>query len=633
MTPRGRGSTRTGQPSRLPAAQYDVSAVVEDGRDGLVMEFCGEDDRTRRLAVHRLPLPGWHRFLADALAVRVGPAGGRRTHASVTAVWEVTGRLMRFLQTLTAPPSDPSALTTAHLDAFRRRREASAGEWLAWRDIREVGALLRAGNGRAVVSADVLDYTAVKIRRFGSPRPGYSDHELRKLVTAARADVANIRDRIRATEHLVQRYRTQTHAPGLREREHAALLASLATTGEVPFLLAPNRLTLAQRRTLAGEVFLTMPDLVPLLVLLVAVTGRNVETIKELPSEHRILEDRAVEVRVLKRRRGRRRWFETATWEIGPPDRQLHTPGGLYLLVHELSSRSRDFTGSGSLWASWRNGHRAHVSGAAEHFDPFGASLDAHLDTAGWIAGHGLTADPPPAADHDDTDPTQAATAPLRLDFNRLKTSIEVRRTRELGGHLPSAVRTNTIPVLFGNYLRGDPTVVEWAQEVIGEALADAEQSALAAHHHALQAAGGALQIIPGPVDTDRLEQAGLPVQTAQQTASGELDTAWSACADHDQHPATGRPCRASFLDCFQCGNCLITRDHLPRLLGLLDALDARRHDLGESDWWARYGMAWAAIRHDILAKFSPAEIEHARSNKPTDALLDLVETPWGQHP
>jgi hypothetical protein len=39
--------------------------------------------------------------------------------------------------------------------------------------------------------------------------------------------------------------------------------------------------------------------------------------------------------------------------------------------------------------------------------------------------------------------------------------------------------------------------------------------------------------------------------------------------------------------------------------------------------------MTWAAIRRDILTKFSPAEIEHATANKPADALLDLVEPPW----
>ena len=29
------------------------------------------------------------------------------------------------------------------------------------------------------------------------------------------------------------------------------------------------------------------------------------------------------------------------TWEIGPTTRQLHTPGGVYLLMHELMRRSR----------------------------------------------------------------------------------------------------------------------------------------------------------------------------------------------------------------------------------------------------------------------------------------------------
>ncbi len=84
-----------------------------------------------------------------------------------------------------------------------------------------------------------------------------------------------------------------------------------------------------------------------------------------------------------------------------------------------------------------------------------------------------------------------------------------------------------------------------------------------------------------------------------------------------------------SFLDCFHCGNCLITREHLPRLLGLLDALDQRRREIGEDAWWRRYRAAWAAIRHDILARFTPAELQQARAGKPHDALLDLVENPW----
>jgi hypothetical protein len=383
-----------------------------------------------------------------------------------------------------------------------------------------------------------------------------------------------------------------------------------------------------ERIELAGNLFLTLDDMLALLVLFVAVTGRNVETIKELPIEHTVLEDRAVQLQVLKRRRGPRRWWQGVTWEIGPADRELHTPGGLYLLVLRLTARSRAFSGSPMLWSVWRNGHRVDATGADEHYNMFGHRLHAGLLPERWAARHGLTTDPPQTAG--DGPPPQPA--PLPVGFKRLRTSIEVRRTRQAGGHLPTAARSNTIPVLFRNYLRGDATVAAWAQEVVAEALVDAEQSALAAHQRVLDSAGGSLRVLTGEADTQQLHGAGVPADTAQRAGRGELDTAWASCLDHDAHPATGKPCRASFLDCFHCGNCLITRAHLPRLLALLDALAERRQQLGEDDWRRRYGPTWAAIRHDVLTKFSRAELDKAASVKPSDALLDLVEPPW-QHP
>lgn len=163
------------------------------------------------------------------------------------------------------------------------------------------------------------------------------------------------------------------------------------------------------------------------------------------------------------------------------------------------------------------------------------------------------------------------------------------------------------------------------------EALVDAEQSALAAHRRALEQAGGSLHVItatPGSTDT---ETPTVDDPTAGPASGSRGDTAWTECVDHDRHPASGKTCRASFLDCFHCGNCLVSAKHLPRLLALLDALSARRQLLSEPDWWQRYGPVWAAIRHDILPKFTPAEIDMATAAKPNDALLDLVESPWQQ--
>lgn len=42
--------------------------------------------------------------------------------------------------------------------------------------------------------------------------------------------------------------------------------------------------------------------------------------------------------------------------------------------------------------------------------------------------------------------------------------------------------------------------------------------------------------------------------------------------------------------------------------------------------WWQRYGPAWAAIRHDILPEFTPAELQAAAAARPADSLLDLAE-------
>ncbi|MDN5916467.1 MAG: hypothetical protein L0I76_15430 [Pseudonocardia sp.] len=169
------------------------------------------------------------------------------------------------------------------------------------------------------------------------------------------------------------------------------------------------------------------------------------------------------------------------------------------------------------------------------------------------------------------------------------------------------------------------------ARDVLDDALRDAEQAALDAHQHALAVAGRQLQIHPAGTTPQALTQSGIDPDTAAQAAAGALDTAWSACTDHAAHPATGRPCRESFLACFHCGNCLITRAHLPRLMALLDALASRREQMSQPDWWARYGPTWAAIRHDVLSKFSPAERDTAAAQKPDDALLDLVENPWEQ--
>ena len=135
--------------------------------------------------------------------------------------------------------------------------------------------------------------------------------------------------------------------------------------------------------------------------------------------------------------------------------------------------------------------------------------------------------------------------------------------------------------------------------------------------------------MVPGPVGSAALQASETRPGHGPPGRGRRTRTGWTACIDHDHHPLTREPCQVTFLDCFHCGNCLVTRDHLPRLLALLDALAQRRRELPEEVWWPRYGPAWVAIRQDILAKFTPAELQQAQAGKPHDALLDLAENPW----
>ncbi|MDF9815947.1 hypothetical protein [Streptomyces sp. SPB162] len=631
----GRGSTGPGRRAALPQGDYAVPATPA-GNPDLVVDFHGDDGRKGRFDCGTRPLPDWRPALAAAFAQRTGPDGGRRTLSSATSAWQSLGRLMRFLAKLPVPPARPQDLTSKHLEAFLDARAESAPTTVTT-DLREIHSLFVLPGIAPLISPDATDCLkrrlpdtrikkkarqATSEKRPKTDTVGYSDGELARLMAALRADCARIRNRIAAGEELLRRFQEEPQTLSEEQRAEGQQLAHMAATGEVPSFPGPVHEALPERLAWAGRLFLTLDDLVPLLLLMAALAERNGETVKELPARHRVLEGKAVEVRVVKRRRGPKRWFETVTWEIGPANRQLHTAGGFYLLLLQLAARSRQFCESDLAVCVWRHGTRAGVQGREEHCAPFARSLQGvTLLMPRWAADRPrpLLADPGPGGER----------VPLQVTFNRLKTSMEVRRTKRMGGHLPSAAKSNTMAVLFRHYLSGDPVITEWAEEVLGEALVDAEQAALHAHQQALKIAGNTLKVVSGPVSPESLTAAGLDPETAEQAAAGQLDTGWTACTDHDHHPVTEAPCQVTFLDCFHCGNCLITRDHLPHLLGLLDALVARRRHLSVDDWWKRYGPAWAAIRRDILAKFTPAEVKKAAAAKATDDLLDLTENPW----
>jgi hypothetical protein len=305
--------------------------------------------------------------------------------------------------------------------------------------MRQLLALLGQEPLRGSLPGEVADYLGRRWRDPRQPgRPGYSDGELARILAAARSDAVAACRRIEAAERLLHRYQHDPAALSETERAAGAELAAMDATG-----LVPGGRSRSARRQLARQLFLTSEDLPPLLVLMVALTGRNGETVKELPAAHRLLDGKAAEMEVIKRRRGAGRWTGQAVWETGPPSRRLHTPGGFYLLVHQLTARGRRISGSSLLWSVWRSSPGNTPCGA-EHHDPFASWLGQPVSLGGWAQRHDLRGDDG---------------QPLVVQLGRLRTSAEVRRTRQLGGHLPSAARTNTMQVLWNSYLRADPLV------------------------------------------------------------------------------------------------------------------------------------------------------------------------------
>ena len=80
------------------------------------------------------------------------------------------------------------------------------------------------------------------------------------------------------------------------------------------------------------------------------------------------------------------------TWEIGPPGKELTTPGGVYLLLQRLMAPARELMDdSSSLWAVWFR----HGPGDGESCrNPFAKALDANLRNQPWMRERGIKADP-----------------------------------------------------------------------------------------------------------------------------------------------------------------------------------------------------------------------------------------------
>lgn len=605
---RGRGALR-------PEGVYEPEPEVRESFDGLEVPFLGDDGRRWVFSFEKLPVPGIHRDLAAAFAARTGVHGPRRTLASATSSWQTLCRFVNWLGDLPRPPRDVTGLRPSHLERFYRHRFATVSKAQALRDVADLVLTLEAIPARDRLQPALVDVLGRRghARRIdhedGDGPPGYSERERELIFKAAREDVAAIRQRVRGGRELARRAVADPGSIEPGERYVAELLAEVAKTGRVPQLSDEERQVggpkARSRRALASQVFILSSDLAPLLVYGVCLTGRNGETLKELPAEHRVLEDRAVALSLTKRRRGKALTFETAHWETGGhTSDQLKTPGGYYLLLHELCAWSRAHSQSRHVWSVWLNGSKAGKEETCGHLGPFVRDLGRDVYLGKWAAGKGLTGDDG---------------QPLEISLGRLKKTEDIRRTRAVGGHLPSAVLTNGIETLFRDYLAGDPTVQAWAEEVLDDALREAET---AARDFSPQVLDSAAERAARAEPAKAAAALATTEATMRQALSGDLDTVLASCLDFDHHPQTGAACTASFLTCLLCPNALVFERHLPALHALMDELQDALDATDAETWCRRYGVIWLVLTRHILPKFTDRQRRDAAATKPSNGVL-----------
>lgn len=261
---------------------------------------------------------------------------------------------------------------------------------------------------------------------------------------------------------------------------------------------------------------------------------------------------------------------------------ELGTPSEKLLIAH----RHKNFTGVGPFRQEWL------TAGIGDHY----------MADAGLLADDGT---------------------PLQVSLRRLRLSEQV---------LNQQARQNSESVSEDTYRSPDPATADEAVDTIIDGQADAVAHAKATVTIRSLTAAEVAAARRDPETAATLLD--IPVSTLKLLLAGSLDTATTACTDFLNSPfaaSAGEPCPASFFACFTCTNAVITPDHLPRLVTLLDALDNVATLVAPARWETDYRDHYARLQTILDQNATQAEIGDARHHV-TDADRDIVSALLGRN-
>lgn len=106
-----------------------------------------------------------------------------------------------------------------------------------------------------------------------------------------------------------------------------------------------------------------------------------------------------------------------------------------------------------------------------------------------------------------------------------------------------------------------------------------------------------------------------VPVEQIRAALTGETDLWLSSCRSFYNSPfdAPGKPCSKSFFKCLGCGNALVTRRTLPRVIRFLHHIVEKRATMSDTDWRLKFGESHTQITREVLPRFPDAIVAEAR--------------------
>ncbi|MEU4814913.1 hypothetical protein AB0G03_04600 [Micromonospora aurantiaca] len=594
--------------------------TADDGRTIIRCYSQNGEDR-RDFDLSELALPSSVReALIAALAARTAPGAGLTSMNCFVRAHLTLRNFDHYLAGLEVIPQEPAQITPEHFDGFQEHRRT--------RGLKNVRADLMELRQLLLRTPGVSDALAARLAGVLPPRidsqpvPSYSRAELRRIAEAARKTLRTAASRIRENRELLQKFREGEVdvSADLHLRRRLEILDHLDRFGDVPrrhrrtggmTQYAPEIwVTLRGRvKDLVAWLNLTPEEASAASVLFAVMTGQNPEVILKMPAAHHRADGGVgpgtAIVGLRKPRRQGRAYMDFALSEvpdwISIPEQpshlssrdELHTPFGLYALVHELTARARHFSGGNRLLVAYMvSGGGLNTPGRGWRPIPTNNTLASKLGRS-W----GLK------SDEADADGNPLPMRPLRLDALRM-TYVELHQK-------PVAHTTRTAATQYLVRNRGN---IDEYRKVVAETL-DSEvakarvrsaiavmspEQVAAAHAHVDQAAA----------------EMGLDATVLKRMLAGELDTVLAACTDNDHGPYSppGEPCSASFLLCLGCECARALPRHLPIQVLVHDRLAERRRQMTALQWAQRFAAPHARLA-DLLDQCDAAAVEDARAS------------------